>query len=106
MLRKLMFTVLAAACVSGCYRVVVNTGSAPAPQSIDRPWQLSLVYGLVPPAELATQAQCPQGVSSVMTERSFLNGLVGSLSFSLLTPLHAKVTCAAGPAPSGPVAGR
>jgi hypothetical protein len=52
---------------------------------------------LVPPAELNTKEQCPQGFAVVETERSFLNGLVGAITYSIYTPMHVKVTCAGGP---------
>lgn len=83
--------------LSACYRVTVTTGAEPAAQQIDKPWQMSFVYGLVPPAELNAQETCKQGVAKVVTERSFLNGLVGALSSSIVTPIHVTVTCAAGP---------
>lgn len=82
---------------AGCYRVTVNTGAPPAATGIDKEWQLSFVYGLVPPPEVSAQPTCPQGVATVMTERSFLNSLVGLLTSSILTPMHTKVTCASGP---------
>jgi len=83
--------------LGGCYRVTVNTGAPPAETVIDKQWQLSFVYGLVPPPEISAKETCPQGVATVMTERSFLNGLVGAITYSIFTPLHAKVTCASGP---------
>jgi hypothetical protein len=43
--------------------------------------------------------QCPNGVQKVETEVSFVNGLVGALTWSLYTPIHAKVTCAARSSP-------
>jgi hypothetical protein len=82
---------------SGCYHVTVITGAPSAPQTVDKQWQNSFVYGLVPPADLSVKETCPQGVAQVETERSFLNGLVGAITYSIYTPLHAKVTCAAGP---------
>jgi hypothetical protein len=88
---------VAALLSSGCYRITVVTGAPPAAQAVDMPWQKSFVYGLVPPPELNTKEQCPQGFAVVLTERSFLNGLVGALTYSIFTPMHAKVTCAAGP---------
>lgn len=87
----------AALMCAACYRVTVVTGAPPAPQIVDKPWQNSFVYGLVPPPELDTQQQCPQGFAQVVTERSFLNGLVGAITQSIYTPMHTKVTCAAGP---------
>lgn len=92
-----LLSVAALLLCSGCYRVTVTTGAPPAAKTVDKPWQHSFVYGLVPPAELNTKEQCPQGIAVVQTERSFLNGLVGSLTYSIFTPMHAKVTCASGP---------
>jgi len=82
---------------AGCYRVTVVTGAPPAPQTIDKPWQNSFVYGLVPPPEIDAKPTCAQGLATVVTERSFLNGLVGALTWSIYTPMHVNVTCAAGP---------
>ena len=93
-------TVLVGAVVfgcAGCYRVTVLTGAPPDAKTVDKPWQNSFVYGLVPPAELNSKEQCPQGFAVVETERSFLNGLVGAITYSIYTPMHAKVTCAGGP---------
>ena len=82
---------------TGCYHVTVITGAPAAPTTIDKPWQNSFVYGLVPPPEIDAKATCTRGVAQVETERSFLNGLVGAITWSIYTPLHAKVTCASGP---------
>lgn len=92
-----LLSVAALVLAAGCFRVTVNTGAPQAATGIDKEWQLSFVYGLVPPPEVAAQETCPQGVATIMTERSFLNSLVGMLSWSLLTPMHTKVTCASGP---------
>jgi hypothetical protein len=81
----------------GCFRVTVITGAPAAPQVVNKLWQYSFVYGLVPPPELNVQQQCPQGIAQVETERSFLNGLVGAITYSIFTPMHAKITCASGP---------
>jgi Bor protein len=80
-----------------CYHVTVITGAPATAQTIDKPWQHSFVYGLVPPAELSAKEGCAQGVAQVDTERSFLNGLVGALTWSLYTPMHVTITCASGP---------
>ena len=104
--------VVAAALLTACYRVTVITGepaSAPAPIAptipaenvIDRPWQHGFVLGLVPPDELSTHERCPQGAAEVVTEQSFLNGLVWSLTYGIYTPMHTRVTCAAPPGSPG-----
>ncbi len=92
-----ILSVVALVALSACYRVTVNTGAPPAPTVIDKPWQLSFVDGLVPPPAIDAKQTCPQGVASVVTEQSFLNGLVGWFTSRLLTPMHAKITCASGP---------
>jgi hypothetical protein len=86
---------LGAAMLTGCYHITVVSGTAPSPTVVDKPWQNSFVYGLVPPPEINVREQCPNGVQKVETEVSFVNGLVGALTWSLFTPIHARVTCAA-----------
>jgi hypothetical protein len=92
---KFSALVLGAMLLTGCYHVTVISGTSPSPTVVDKPWQNSFVYGLVPPPELNVKDQCPNGVQKVETETSFLNGLVGALTWSLYTPMHAKVTCSA-----------
>jgi hypothetical protein len=89
--------IAAAMLLAGCYRVTVVTGAPASAQTADYPWQHSFVYGLVPPDTVKTAGACPQGTSRVVTERSFLNGLVGALTWSIYTPMHVRVTCASGP---------
>jgi hypothetical protein len=89
--------VAAAALLTGCYHITVVTGAPAGSTVVDKPWQNSFVYGLVPPPELNVQQACAQGVAKVETEHSFLNGLVAAITWSIYTPIHAKVTCATGP---------
>lgn len=83
----------AALLLAGCYHVTVVTSAAPPGTHVNKEWQNSFVYGLVPPQELDVKDQCPQGVTKVETERSFLNGLVSALTWSIYTPMHVEVTC-------------
>ena len=85
----------AALLLAGCYHVTVVTSAAPPGPHVNKEWQNSFVYGLVPPQELNVKDQCPQGVTKVETERSFLNGLVSALTWSIYTPMHTEVTCSA-----------
>jgi hypothetical protein len=39
-------------------------------------------------------ARCPKGVAKVETQMSFVNGLVSSFTFGILTPMTITVTCA------------
>lgn len=93
LVRKLVLG-LAVVLLSGCFHATVNTGLTPSAQTIDKPWAMSFIYGLVPPSTVETVAQCPRGAARVETQISFLNGLVSALTFSIVTPMSIKVTCA------------
>ena len=99
MRRRIIVAALTTGLLAACYHVTVTTGAPTASQVIDKPWQYSFVYGLVPPPELNAKDQCQQGVAKVETERSFLNSLVGILTSAIFTPMHARITCASGPVP-------
>jgi hypothetical protein len=45
---------------------------------------------------LDLRAECPSGAATIVTEQSFLNGLVGVLTIGIYTPQHVTVTCASG----------
>ena len=80
---------------AACYHQVVDTGKPASPTVIQKPWQMSFIYGLVPPPELNVAQQCPGGVAKVETQHSFVNGLVASITFGIVTPMHVTITCAA-----------
>jgi hypothetical protein len=99
-MRRLSSILLAAAAVlsAGCYRVTVVSGApAAATPAVDVPWAHGFVYGLVPPSPLNVSQQCPQGVATVVTQQSLLNGLAQFLTWSLYSPQQITVTCASGP---------
>jgi len=79
---------------TGCYHATVNTGLAPSPQTVEKPWAMSFIAGLIPPSTVETVAQCPKGVAKVETRLSFLNMLVSGLTGGIVTPMEIKVTCA------------
>ena len=88
--------VLALATVTaGCYHAVIDTGLPPSSETILQPWAMSFVAGLVPPPLVETAAKCPNGVSKVETQHSFLNSVVSIVTFSIVTPMEIRVTCAA-----------
>ena len=89
--------IAAAALVNGaCYHQAIETGRTPGAQIIEKPWQMSFVYGLVPPPAIDVGTQCPGGIARVQTQHTFVNGLVAAVTFGIVTPIRATVTCAAG----------
>lgn len=96
-MRRIAALLIAGMLCTGCYHVTVITGAPTSNQTIDKQWQMSFVGGIVPPAEITTNPPCTQGVARVETQRSFMNGVVSTLSSSIVTPIHVHVTCASGP---------
>jgi hypothetical protein len=82
--------------LAGCYHATIETGLPAGQEKISQPWAMSFIYGLVPPPTVAVASRCPNGVAKVETQMSFLNGLVSSLTFGILTPMQIDVTCASG----------
>jgi len=87
--------VLGALVVSGCYHATIETGKPASPETIDKQWASSFVYGLVPPSTVETAQKCPNGVAKVETQQTFVNGLVYFLTLGIYSPMAIKVTCAA-----------
>jgi hypothetical protein len=80
-------------CAVGCFHATVETGLNPNGQTITQKWASCWILGLVPPKTVEAAAKCPNGVSKVDTQRSFLNGLVGMLTFGIYTPMEIVVQC-------------
>jgi hypothetical protein len=80
--------------LAACWHATIETGLAPSNQVIEKSFAASWIIGLVPPKTLETQAKCPNGVSKVETQLSFVNQLVALLTLDIYTPMNIKVTCA------------
>lgn len=80
---------------AGCYHATIDTGLEPSDQVLRKGFARSWIYGLVPPDIVDTAAKCPHGVARVETRISFVNGLVGAITFNIFTPMEITVTCAA-----------
>ena len=78
----------------GCYHATIETGATPSATVVEQQWAASWVYGLVPPKTLNVSSQCQNGVAKVETQHTFLNMLVGGLTFGIFEPMSIKVTCA------------
>lgn len=83
---------------SACYRQVVQTGRTPAATVIDRPWTNTWLWGLVPAKPIDVTSQCRSGIATVVTEQSFMNGLVGLITLGIYAPRLVTITCATGSA--------
>lgn len=79
-----------------CYHAVIDTGRPASATVVTKSFQPSFIYGLVPPPALNVSQQCPAGVAKVETMHTFVEGLVGAITWGLFTPMSYKVTCASG----------
>ena len=97
-MNRLLKLILATAILSlaACWHATIETGLAPSNQVIEKGFAASWIIGLIPPSTVETQAKCPNGVSKVETQLSFVNQLVAFLTFDIYTPMSIKVTCAQG----------
>jgi hypothetical protein len=93
-----LFSALALGCTivtAGCYHQVIHSGRPAGSTVIERPWTSTWIFGLVRAEEINTVAECPTGVATVESQRSFANGLVGLLTLGIYTPVSVRITCAA-----------
>jgi hypothetical protein len=94
---RVLFASFCVFALTGCYAASVDTGRPPSAKVISKPWASSWIFGLVPPPAIQTATECPNGVAKVETQLSFLNQLVGALTFGIYTPMQIVVTCAEEP---------
>jgi hypothetical protein len=94
MFRRLLAAASAVVVLSGCYQVNVDTGLPASRDTIEKPFALGFVYGLVPPPTVETASKCKNGVSKVESQMSVVNLLVAVLTSGILTPWTIKITCA------------
>jgi len=103
---QLLALIALASVTVNCFHATIDTGRPPSAQTIEQAWASSWVYGLVPPSAVSTAQGCPNGVSKVETQLSFVNQVVHILTLGIYTPMHIKVTCAAGGTASLPGQGQ
>lgn len=84
-----------AVALTGCYHARIDTGAPASNVTLEQNWATGFIAGLVPPPEVNTAERCPNGVSRVETQISFLNSIVSMLTFNLYSPMTIHVTCAA-----------
>ncbi len=93
-MRRVLLLLVAVVAVSGCYTATIETGRTPSNRVIKQAFASCWIYGLVPPKTVETASECPNGIARVMTRHSFVNQLVGMLTFGIYTPMEITVTCA------------
>ena len=83
---------------SACYHQVIQTGRAPGPTVIERPWTATWIWGIVPATPINVAQECKSGVATVETQMTVVNGLVYFITLGIYAPRDVKITCASGSA--------
>ncbi len=92
-MRKL-FAVSLLLVLPGCYHAIVTTGRPASATVINRAFQPSFIWGLIAPPPLDVSRECASGVAKFETVHTFIEGLVGGITFGIFTPFSTIVTCA------------
>lgn len=82
--------------LSSCYHAKISTDKQPSAQVVEKSWHHGFLFGLVYPSAVDAADECANGIAQVDTKLSFVNMLVGQITFGLYTPMNIQVTCAAG----------
>jgi hypothetical protein len=83
---------------AACFHQVIQTGRAPGPTVVERPWTATWIWGIVPATPINVSQECKSGVAVVETQMSEVNGLVYFITFGIYAPRDVKITCASGTA--------
>src|SRR5512135_1057975 len=79
--------------LTACYHTITTTNLNAGPVHVEQ-WVPTFIAGLVPGKVDAGKMCGGKPVQSVDTQMSFLNWLVGAVTFSIFTPMQVTVTCA------------
>ncbi|UCF19770.1 MAG: Bor family protein [Gemmatimonadota bacterium] len=90
----LLTLVLASA---ACHRVIIDNGLEPSPEVYHLEWNMAFANAIFP-AQIDASEFCGGRWAKVETKHSFLNGVVGFITFNIITPMDVRVVCAAGTA--------
>lgn len=78
---------------AGCHHVKIDTGQEPGPRVYDQEWNMAFAAAIYP-AQVDASEFCGGQWARVETKQSFLNLVVGVLTFGIITPMDVKVVCA------------
>lgn len=83
--------------VSGCatQQVDFHDGIQDNTQAQHKEWQHFFIFGLVPPAQTVDSDEfCDNDtIARVETEQTFLNGLVGAVTYGIYNPMTLRIYC-------------
>jgi len=79
--------------LTACYHTITTTHMSAGPVHVQQ-WVPTFIYGLVPGNVDAGKMCGGKPVQGVDSQASFLNMVVGAITFGIFTPMQVTVTCA------------
>lgn len=79
---------------TGCHQVIIDSGREPSPRVHHDEWNIAFAAAIFP-AQVDASEYCGGNWARVETKQSFLNMVVGWLTFGIITPMETKIVCAA-----------
>jgi len=107
-MKKLILAGALALMSTGCFHIKYTTNAAAEGTAKPAMWHHTLIVGLIELGPVDLAKECPNGVSSVENQVTFLDGFLGGLTESIWHPNSVTITCGSGgaaPAPATPPAG-
>lgn len=96
-LLALLFLLIASA---GCHQIKIDSGLEPSPTVHHEEWNMAFAWAIYP-AQVDASEYCGGNWAQVETKQSFLNWVVGAVTWGIITPMDTKVVCAASGRSSG-----
>ena len=78
---------------AACHRVIIDSGLEPSEEVHHEEWNLAFAHAIYP-ADVDARDYCGGRWARVETKQSFLNGVVESLTFGIISPMDVRVVCA------------
>ncbi len=85
---------------TGCYKHSVRDERLRVGERTTEAWKPYVVVGVAPVGKEPLYAECPSGIALFEAEHSFLNLLVGYITWNIFTPMQVTYACAAGERPA------
>jgi hypothetical protein len=89
---------------AACHQVKITTGLDPGATVHHEEWNMAYAYAIFP-AQVDASQYCGGRWARVETRQSFLNWVVGALTFGIISPMETKVICSATGTRDGAAAG-
>lgn len=93
-LKKAAISALAVMMLAGCYKVTYVSDKPMGETQTGS--QSFFIFGLAGQANINVPQMCPNGAARLIVQQTFVDGLLGAITFGIYTPRSYELTCAKG----------